>query len=109
MKTLTELQAEQAEWAHDNFETYHDDHWWVPLLGAAEELGELCHAALKEHQGIRGYDHAKTREAEKDAIGDTVIYLMDFCNRRGYDMGEVVNEVWDQVKERNWKERPVTG
>lgn len=48
---LTEFQNEVKAWTDKNFP---DDHPHQPLLGIAEEVGELCHAHLKMEQGIRG-------------------------------------------------------
>ena len=79
MKTLQEIQIEQRAWSLKNFGEHPS---WHPLMGIMEELGELAHAFLKREQGIRG-----TREehdaAIKDAIGDVMIYLMDFCSCEG--------------------------
>lgn len=81
---------------------------WKPLLGAQEELGELCHAVLKQMQGIRGSseDH---EAAAKDAVGDIVIYLADFCTESGWDFGEVVSKAAEEVLARDWITYPSTG
>ena len=97
MKQLEVLQDEQYEWSRRNFGPQDAV---LPLLGVAEEVGELCHAVLKQRQGIRvNEDHLAM---EKDAIGDIVIYLMDYCNRRGYNLLELVNAAWDIVSARDW-------
>ena len=54
--TLEELQAVQREWVEHNFPNRTNYH---PLLGAVEEIGELCHAHLKYEQGIRSMSQAK--------------------------------------------------
>ena len=46
-----QLQEEVREWSHRNF-GLRPTYW--PLLGAAEEIGELAHAHLKGEQCIRG-------------------------------------------------------
>ncbi len=107
---IDEIQAEQAKWAIENFpQSQNAAQWYVPLLGVGEEAGELFHAALKYDQGIRGMSWQATREKEQDAIGDIVVYLMDFCTRRGYNFQDCVEDTWMTVRERNWKERPTTG
>lgn len=85
MSELTRLQAEVAEWALRNFPnaTIHQ-----PLIGVAEECGELCHAHLKAEQGIRGTPEEHLA-AKKDAIGDMVIYLMHYCALAGIDWIEI--------------------
>lgn len=102
---LDELQSKHAEWAVENFgenrPSYH------PLLGAVEELGELAHAHLKQEQGIRtNEDH----EAEaRDAVGDVVMYLLDYCNLRGWSIAEIISEVEEEVFDRDWNENREDG
>lgn len=101
--TLREIQAEQRAWVLRNFgerPAYH------PLLGAVEELGELAHAHLKEEQGIRRNENHV--ENAKDAVADVVIYLMDYCSSRGFDMQEIVQSTWEKVRQRDWKANPDT-
>jgi len=64
-----------------------------------EEGGELAHAFLKRHQGIRKV----TLDDVGDAVGDIIVYLADFCNAYGIDLQESVDETWDKVKYRDWK------
>jgi len=98
--TLKELQREVTEWSRRNFP---DGKPYQPLLGVAEEVGELCHAHLKQDQGIRGYDDLNKAHREKmDAIGDIVIYLADYCHRQAIDFQNCVDWTWEKVKERKW-------
>lgn len=97
---LLEIQREQEEWSNRNFT---DKKPYQPILGAAEEVGELAHAYLKMEQGIRGTKEEHLA-AMKDAIGDCAIFLMDFCNQMGWEYEKIVRDTWDQVKKRNWKE-----
>ena len=95
---LEHVQNRLDEWARRNFgedrPSYH------PLLGAIEELGELAHAHLKQEQGIRtNEDH----EAEaRDAVGDVIFYLMDYCNIRGWSIAEIITETENEVFARDW-------
>jgi len=100
MSLFPDIQAENKEWAWRNFGGSDVAAPWQPLLGAVEELGELAHAYLKRHQGIR-LDENHT-DAIKDAVGDIVIYLMDFCNREEIDLIECVETAWNEVKQRDW-------
>ena len=95
---IAQLQSEVKEWATRNFP---DNKPYHCLLGAVEEIGELSHAHLKEEQSIRGesIDHVT---AAKDAVGDTIIYLTDYCNRREWDLDEILQTVWNEVKQRDW-------
>ena len=91
------LQLEVREWASRNFPNAEP---WEPLMGAVEELGELAHAHLKEHQGIRTDENHK--EAKEDAVGDILIYLADYCWRNGISMAGTIYETWQKVKKRDW-------
>jgi NTP pyrophosphatase (non-canonical NTP hydrolase) len=75
-----------------------------PLLGVQEECGELTHAVLKRHQGIRGFDKDETYiDARDDAVSDLLIYLCDFAEREGIDLQALLNKVWNKVKQRDWQ------
>jgi len=104
MVTLRQLQREQADWSVKNF-GLHDG--WEPLLGVAEEVGELCHAHLKAHQGIRTDENHKM--AKVDAVGDILVYLADYCTQEGIDLEQAVSETWRKVQQRDWKRDPVSG
>ena len=91
------LEKEVADWSRKNFG---DQPAWKPLLGVAEEVGELNHAFLKQSQNIRrNEDHAAK---ERDAVGDIVIYLADYCGRRGFSLAQCVADAWAEVSKRDW-------
>ncbi len=99
--TFRQLQEEQKPWVAHNFPTREP---WNPLMGMVEELGELAHAHLKEHQQIRkGEDHVANA---KDAVGDILIYMSDYCSARGFDLQQIIEETWDKVRQRDWKKKP---
>lgn len=77
------------------------------LVGITEELGELSHAFLKNKQGIRLNENHE--ENMRDAVGDLLIYLISFCTSKGYDLEEVLEDTWEQVKQRDWIEFPNNG
>jgi hypothetical protein len=85
-KTLTfaGLQSQVGEWSRKNFpnNTPAD-----PFYGLVEEVGEFSHSILKARQGIRGTT-AEHEAKEKDAIGDIVIYLADWCERNGLSLSD---------------------
>lgn len=98
---LDSLQEEVAEWSERNFPDQPAEN---PLLGVGEEYGELTHAVLKDKQGIRLDESDVSLEAEMDAVGDMVIFLADFCSRRGYSLGECVETAWEEkVSNREWE------
>lgn len=104
---LAQLQAESHEWRKRNFGEYTPED---SLIGALEELGELAHANLKGRQKIRmGKDAGGLVAAERDAIGDVLIYLAGYCSARGFSMAECVERAWDEVKQRDWVLNPVDG
>jgi NTP pyrophosphatase (non-canonical NTP hydrolase) len=103
--TFIQLQTEVAEWANRNFEANKS---WHPLLGMMEELGELSHAYLKAEQGIRG-TAAEHSAAKRDALGDIVIYMADYCSREGFSLQQIVEETWEIVRQRDWKKNPQKG
>lgn len=104
MFDLQAFQEEVGDWSRRNFDNQASYH---PLLGVAEEVGELCHAHLKQEQGIRTSEDHVT--GAKDAIGDILIYMADYCCRRGFDLESCVSAAWNQVKKRDWKKNPGEG
>ena len=105
MLTFKQLQEEHRIWVEKNFPDSPNYH---SLLGVVEEVGELSHAHLKREQGIRGTEQEHIEEA-KDAIGDTIIYLTDYCTRMGFDFQEIMEDTWNQVKQRDWQKNPKKG
>lgn len=98
---MKNVQHELVEWSLHNFG---DRPAWQPLLGLVEEVGELSHAYLKRAQGIRtNEDH---NAQIRDAVGDILIYLLDFCNAEGVDAQQILDDTWEHVKKRDWKQDP---
>jgi len=103
MKSLSSMQRDVHEWKKRNFPNSGDLH---QFLGVVEEVGELAHAILKLQQGIRGDKHVA--EA-RDAVGDIMIFLMNFCSENGWDLREILIDTWDEVKSRDWMKYPERG
>ena len=99
---LSELQEEISKWADHNFP---NDTREIAVLGLAEEVGELCRAAVKGRQGIRGTVEEWEQEASKE-IGDILIKLVHVCHVWGFDLEEVVGERWKVIRERNFVANP---
>ena len=99
---IREIQNELIIWLNNNFPS---SDWQKQFMGIVEEVGELSHSLLKQSQGIRGNSEEHELKA-KDAVGDITIYLMALCIRRGWDFQEIVEETWNLVSKRNWKENP---
>lgn len=96
---LRQLQEEHKEWSEENFG---DQPYEWTLVGVMEELGELSHSELKQLQGIRLDEEGVGEEATKDSVGDIVMYLLDFCNRRDLDFAECVETASSEVLDREW-------
>ena len=105
MSEIRRIQREAAEWATYNFgDNVEPDRL---LLGIMEELGELCHAHLKQVHGIRtGEDHEATK---RDAVGDIFIFLCGYCSRSGIDLEDAIEDTWARVSLRDWKTDPEHG
>ena len=104
VKPLQEIQNGVFEWSRRNFG---DQPSHRPLLGLVEEVGELCHAHLKREQGIRtNEDHVLQ---QIDAIGDIMIYLLDYCGREGISLEAALEETWAEVSKRDWRNKKETG
>lgn len=86
---LLEIQEDLKEWSENNFGSDRDPE--LPLLGIVEEVGELAHAQLKSIQKIRGTPE-EHEEAKKDAVGDIVIFLLDWCFLSDVSVGELETE-----------------
>lgn len=104
--TLRKLQSVTGRWAKHNFGDKRAPH--QPLLGISEEVGELCHAHLKKEQGIRGTPEELDAQA-RDAVGDIVIFLADYCNLNGFDFQDAVDSAWNEVSKRDWTTDKTTG
>lgn len=103
MYTFKQLQDEHRLWVAHNFPTAEP---YKFLLGAMEELGELCHAQLKSELGIRAGDW---NARQQDAVADIIIFLAGYCSVKGYDLETLVTTTWSTVKQRDWVNDPVNG
>ena len=115
---MSKLQAKVSEWQRRNFPVPEADKDLPEevlrrllsaqlLQGVTEELGELAHAHLKADQGIRtDEDHEAGRV---DAVGDLVIYLMNYCEVQGIQLHKCVLAAWESIKDRDWVAYPETG
>lgn len=104
-KDLSDWQGDVREWSTRNFGNVPS---WQPLLGIGEELGELNHAHLKAVQGIRGTAE-EHRAAQVDAVGDILIYLLDYCSRENIDALQCLRQAWNEVSQRDWVKYPKSG
>lgn len=103
--SLRTIQLEHYDWVRYNFP---NSEKIDPILGVCEEAGELAHAALKMKQNIRGTEQEHRDELE-DAIGDIMIYLLDVCNKYGFNIEQVLQKTWNTVKQRDWQKNQQNG
>lgn len=109
MTDLKEFQQRVLAWQTYNFP---NNGYIEPLMGIVEEVGELYHAVLKSRQQIRGFDtvlDTTSKNAAKDAVGDTLIYLFNFCSLYGLSIEECAETAWGEIKDRDWRKYPKTG
>lgn len=106
MRPIPKLQAAMKSWLEYNFPGTTS---FEQFSGVVEEVGELAHAMLKMSQGIRGTKE-ELEEKERDAIGDVAIYLINYCNTRGYDFEKILHTTWEKVVEkRDWQKNKENG
>jgi len=98
--SFSEIQKLSSDWSKKNF----GDHYgtgYRNLLGLSEEVGELCHAHLKGEQKIR-HTPEEIIALKKDAIGDIIIFLGNYCDSQNIDMGECVEAAWNVIKDKTY-------
>ena len=99
---LSDVQQQLGPWQEHNFPGREA---WEPLLGIAEELGELNHSFLKRHQQIRLEENHNAKI--QDALGDILIYMCDFANAEGLNLDQILEDTWvGVVKKRDWRPQP---
>jgi hypothetical protein len=83
--------AEVAIWSEKNFgpktniaKGYKYPH--QPLLGIIEEFGELCIAV----DNLNTYGIQAKKDNFIDAVGDTVIYITDYCNQLNLNLDTII-------------------
>jgi NTP pyrophosphatase (non-canonical NTP hydrolase) len=74
-------------------------------LGIGEECGELQRAVLKQFQGIRGTYEEWDEEIKKE-IGDIFIKLGQLAGFCGWDLDDLIEDRWYEIKQRNWIKDP---
>lgn len=88
MYSYREVEAEVIRWAEARRiipnATPHSQ-----LLKAVSEMGELCDAEGK-----------RDLEATRDAVGDVLVCLINYCALRDIDMVECLVGAYEQIKDR---------
>ncbi len=99
--TFHQIQSLSVSWSYKNFGNHYGT-GYRNLLGIVEEVGELSHAQLKGEQGIR-HTPEEILQMKKDAIGDIIIFLCNYCDSQKLSLHECVNLAWNEIKDRNWQ------
>lgn len=83
----------------------------APTLPPSVYLGKLCHAVLKRHQAIRGYQSVAVYATDAEwALGKIVESLRDRLHAMGFDLFVLARDVFvREVSKRDWRNRPTTG
>lgn len=100
---LNKFQSDLNSWLDHNFPNTNSD---AQIKGVMEELGELCHYDLKWKQQIRGITKENAIPKIKDAVGDIVIYLCNYCNTMNISFRECVQTAMTEIMKRDWIEDP---
>lgn len=88
MSTYTSLESEIIRWAEKR-KIIPNATPASQLLKAVSEMGELCDAEGK-----------KDIDAIKDAIGDVLVCLINYCALRDIDMVQCLAGSYEQIKNR---------
>ncbi len=104
------FQEDVRSWAERNFDTPQCPtcRSALLLLGVMEELGEVARIELKRAQGIRFTDEEADEQTQAE-VGDVLVYLANYCAKRGFSMAQAVNRKWSEVRRRNWTRDPRRG
>lgn len=100
--TFWAFQKLVTDWSKKQFGPHHQT-GYRNLLGLSEEVGELCHAHLKGEQGIR-HTPDQIIALKKDAIGDIVVFLSNYCDSQGFDIEECALNAWHVIKDRDYSQ-----
>jgi hypothetical protein len=92
MKTIKELQAEVSNWSA-RFGPMDKRTRWT-AIGILEECGEFARAVIKSEHGQRGGTPEYWLREKQDAIADSLVFLLDHCTCRGWDLTQLINEAY---------------
>ena len=92
--TFEQLTGNIEAWAEERGICKHSNAR-AQLLKAFSEMGELADAELK-------WD----APAARDAVGDVLVCLINFCAMRGFDITDCLAGAWDEIKDREGRMIP---
>lgn len=100
---LAAFQAAVGKWHRQNFSEASSIEIALKL---ASEVGELAHACGLLHGGL--VTAAGLLRQEKDAVGDIMVVLAAYCEKRGLDMQGCIEMAWREVRQRDYRAHPET-
>ena len=92
--TFEQLTRNVQEWAAARG-IYEHSSARAQLLKAFSEMGELADAEIK-------WD----APAARDAVGDVLVCLINFCAMRDFDIPNCLAGAWDEIKDRKGRMVP---
>jgi hypothetical protein len=105
---LTDFMWRRAEFDNTEY-TYDGLSVACTLNSVISSVGWLMHISLKEHQGIRPMEREVVIRDTKDCIRDIYTWCHQELAKRGENPIKIINEVWNEVMLRNWKQNNVDG
>jgi NTP pyrophosphatase (non-canonical NTP hydrolase) len=123
---LDKLQEEVAQWAAQNFPTRNTNKRLIgmteeigefafqkleellPFIHMVRQLGRVAHHHNKQLDGIRG-SYEFHDEKIQDALGDIFLFMTDYCELKEWKIADVIQKTWNEVKQRDWIENPLSG
>ena len=95
-------QSEIVEWCERN--EFHNT-LEIQTLQLVEEVGEICRALVKRHQGIRGTWDEWTDKI-RDELGDAFISLVNTAEMAGFDLMTLAVLRWHTISQRDFVADP---
>ena len=92
--TFEQLAGSVQEWAAARG-IYAHSNARAQLLKAFSEMGELADAEIKGDG-----------PAARDAVGDVLVCLINFCAMRDLDITDCLSAAWDEIKDRKGRMVP---
>jgi len=71
-------------------------------------IGRISHSYLKMDQGIRGTPEQHRNDISK-GLSELYENLALYCMYHDENLFEILEDTWNKVKQRNWKNNPTTG
>jgi NTP pyrophosphatase (non-canonical NTP hydrolase) len=91
---LDDLQSTLFDWQKRQ---YPMSNIWTDIAGIAEEFGELARVFIAQHNGVDPDKFESYEAAEKDAIGDIMVYLGQLASKRGYSLEDCYRTAAEDV------------